>query len=404
MPDPDPSSSSSTAAATAEDPQSRPGLLRRLFGRWFGSRNGVSTRAELAVVLEAAAQGEGGLSLTERTMLKNILTLRERRVEDVMVPRADIIGVPKTITLGELIKVFEKAGHSRLVVYDDTLDGPIGMVHIRDLIAFMAGRALINSNDAQRRRSVPLPSGLDLKGLNLTLPLDDVKIVRQLLFVPPSMRVFDLLTKMQATHIHLALVVDEYGGTDGLVSMEDIVEQIVGEIADEHDEEDLPQVWPQPDGSFVVDARASLEDVTAAVGETFRIEEEEEAQEVDTIGGYLMAKGGRLPLRGELFPGPPGFEIEVLDADPRRIKRVRIHPSKDRAPERRGRTAGGEAPAERPSASRGRSAETAADRGRSQAVSVPDKAPPASDKAPPASDKAPPGPDQMAGRKSSGSA
>jgi CBS domain containing-hemolysin-like protein len=133
---------------------------------------------------------------------------------------------------------------------------------------------------------------------------------------------------MQATHIHLALVVDEYGGTDGLVSMEDIVEQIVGDISDEHDEDELPSVVRQPDGSFVADARAGLEDVTEAIGADFNVDEE--AKEVDTIGGYMMAKVGRLPSRGELVPGPPGFEIEVLDADPRRIKRVRIHHSKTR--------------------------------------------------------------------------
>ena len=152
--------------------------------------------------------------------------------------------------------------------------------------------------------------------------------MREMLFVPPSMPALDLLEKMQATRIHLALVVDEYGGTDGLVSMEDIVEQIVGDIADEHDEDELPAVVRQHDGSFVADARASLDDVTAAVGVEFDVGDA--AEEVDTIGGYLMAQVGRLPLRGELVPGPQGFEIEVLDSDPRRIKKVRIHRSKDR--------------------------------------------------------------------------
>ena len=149
-----------------------------------------------------------------------------------------------------------------------------------------------------------------------------------MLFVPPSMPAIDLLAKMQATRIHLALVVDEYGGTDGLVSMEDIVEQIVGEIDDEHDEDELPAVVRQPDGSFVADARASLEDVTAAVGVEFDVGDA--AEEVDTLGGYLMSQVGRLPVRGELVRGPEGFEIEVLDADPRRVKKVRIHRSKNR--------------------------------------------------------------------------
>jgi CBS domain containing-hemolysin-like protein len=141
------------------------------------------------------------------------------------------------------------------------------------------------------------------------------------------MPALDLLEKMQATRIHLALVVDEYGGTDGLVSMEDIVEQIVGDIADEHDEDELPAVVRENDGSYVADARARLEDVTAAVGVAFNVGDA--AQEVDTIGGYLMSRAGRLPLRGELVAGPEGFEIEVLDSDPRRIKKVRIHSSKN---------------------------------------------------------------------------
>ena len=146
--------------------------------------------------------------------------------------------------------------------------------------------------------------------------------MREILFVPPSMRAIDLLARMQATRIHLALVVDEYGGTDGLISIEDIVEQIVGEIADEHDEDETPSVVRQPDGSYIADARASLEDVVAIVGNDFQAGDA--AEEVDTLGGYLVTRAGRLPLRGEVISGPDLFEFEVLDADPRRIKRVRI--------------------------------------------------------------------------------
>ena len=188
-------------------------------------------------------------------MLKNILGLRERRVGDVMVPRADIIAVQQDIPLGELVRVFEGAGHSRLVVYNDTLDDPVGMVHIRDLIAFMTARAAVDPEKNAKRKK-PLPAGLDLKAIDLAMPLSAAKIMREILFVPPSMRVIDLLARMQATRIHLALVIDEYGGTDGLVSIEDIVEQIVGEIADEHDEDETPHVVRQPDGSFIADARA----------------------------------------------------------------------------------------------------------------------------------------------------
>ena len=306
------------------------GFFARLARAIFGWKSGP-TRAQFEVVLEAARPGEAGVSPEERTMIRNILALRGRRIEDVMVPRGDIVAVQQDISLGELVKVFEKAGHSRLVVYNDTLDDPNGMVHIRDLIAFMTAHATV-SPEKKSKRKKPRPAGLDLGAINLAMQLSATKIMRELLFAPPSMPALDLLAKMQATRIHLALVVDEYGGTDGLVSMEDIVEQIVGEIADEHDEDETPAIIHQPDGSFVADARASLDDVTAAVGVAFNVGDA--AEEVDTIGGYLMAQVGRLPMRGELVAGPKGFEIEVLDSDLRRIKKVRIHRSKDRAIER----------------------------------------------------------------------
>ncbi len=291
----------------------------RMFRTVFGWK--PSSREDLEDVLEAMPPGEAGFSPEESRMLKNILGLRGRRVADVMIPRADIIAVQQDIKLGELMRMFERAGHSRLVVYNDTLDDPVGMVHIRDLIAFMTARAAVSAEkNAKRKR--PLAAGLDLKAINLAMPLSAAKIVREILFVPPSSRLIDLLARMQATRIHLALVVDEYGGSDGLVSMEDIVEQIVGDIADEHDEAETPQVVRQPDGSFVADARARLEDVSATVGNDF--DPGEVAQEVDTLGGYLVARSGRLPVRGELISGPGLFEFEVLDADPRRIKRVRI--------------------------------------------------------------------------------
>jgi CBS domain containing-hemolysin-like protein len=289
-------------------------VLRAVFG-WK-----TSARADLQTVLEGGAH-ESGFSPQERTMLTNILALRGRRVDDVMVPRADIIAVQQDISLGELIKVFEGAGHSRLVVYNETLDDPVGMVHIRDLIAHMAQRATVSAAKNTRRRK-PLTANLDLKVVDLSIALSAAKIVRQILFVPPSMPALDLLAKMQATRIHLALVIDEYGGTDGIVSMEDVVEQIVGDIEDEHDEDETPAVVRQPDGSFLADARAQLEDVVATVGPEFAIGDV--ADEVDTLAGYVMTQVGRLPSRGEVVPGPGDFEIEVLDSDPRRLKRVRI--------------------------------------------------------------------------------
>jgi CBS domain containing-hemolysin-like protein len=312
------------AVIPERQPRSRGWLsrtLRALFG-WSPD----SVRAHLRETLEEPA-GDTGFTADESRMLKNILALRERRMHDVMVPRADIVAVQQDISLGELVRVYERAGHSRLVVYNDTLDDPIGMVHIRDLIAFMAARATMPPDKIAKRKK-PLTAGLDLKSINLALPLSSTKIVREILFVPPSMPVIDLLARMQAMRIQLALVIDEYGGTDGLISLEDIVEEIVGEIADEHDDEEMPDVVRQSDGSFVADARAPLEHVAAMIGADFDVGDA--AKEVDTIGGYLTSRAGRVPVRGELVAGPGLYEIEVVEADPRRVKRVRIYKLKER--------------------------------------------------------------------------
>jgi CBS domain containing-hemolysin-like protein len=333
MPDTDAPSRSLTIAEPGEPAnlpvpsasarESGEGWLTRVVRALFGWRAG-SIRQDLEVVLEAGTPAETGFSPEERTMLKNILGLRERRVEDVMVPRADIIAVQQDISLGELMKVFEGAAHSRLAVYNDTLDDPVGMVHIRDLVAYMAARAAVKP-EANAKKKLP-PANLDLRAVDLSVALSSTRIVREILFVPPSMPVIDLFAKMQATRIHLALVIDEYGGTDGLVSIEDIVEQIVGQIEDEHDEDEAPSVVRQPDGSFLADARAGLDDVTATLGAEFNVGDA--AEEVDTLGGYLFMKIGRVPVRGELVSGPGGFEIEVFDADPRRVKRLRIYRKK----------------------------------------------------------------------------
>jgi CBS domain containing-hemolysin-like protein len=260
-------------------------------------------------------------------MLRNILGLHERRLADVMVHRADIVAVKRDIRLGELMSVFESAAHSRLVVYNETLDDPEGIVHIRDLLAFMTARARVTDTGKARRKKA-VATGLDLRVVDLALPLADANIIRKLLFVPPSMRAIDLLAQMQASRIHLALVVDEYGGTDGLVSIEDIVEQIVGEIDDEHDSDEPPAIVRQADNSFIADARASLEDVRSVIGEDFVVGEA--GEEVQTLGGYLVTHVGRLPVRGEVISGPGNYEVEVLDADPRRVKRLRIGIRKER--------------------------------------------------------------------------
>jgi CBS domain containing-hemolysin-like protein len=310
------------------------GWLTRVMRILFGWK-AAATRADLELVLTAGPP-ESGFSPEEAAMLKNILGLRECRIESIMVPRADIVAVQQDITIGELAAVFASAGHSRLVVYNDTLDDPSGMVHIRDLLEFMVSRATVDPAAAERQQR-PMPANLNLANIDLSMPLTAAKIVREILYAPPSMPALDLLAKMQATRIHLALVIDEYGGSDGLVSIEDLVELVVGDIADEHDEAEMPTVTRQSDGSFIATGRASLDEVRDAVGAEFDVGEA--AQEVDTLGGYLVMRAGHVPVRGELVPGPAPFEAEVLDADPRRVKRVKIYRSKDRpAPTRDGPT------------------------------------------------------------------
>ncbi len=304
-------------------PEGWPSRVARILFGW----KAAATRAELEHVL-TAEQPASGFSPEEAAMLKNILTLRECRIERVMVPRADIVAVQQDIALGDLVKIFANAGHSRLAVYNDTLDDPTGMAHIRDLVAFMAARAAANlALDAAQDRPTQARANY-FADIDLSLPLVATKIIREILYAPPSMPALDLLAKMQATRIHLALIIDEYGGTDGLVSMEDLVELIVGDIADEHDAHEMPGVVRQNDGSYLADGRASLDDVRAVIGEEFDVGEA--GSEVDTLGGYLVIRAGHVPVRGELVPGPGSFEAEVLDADPRRVKRVKIYRRKDR--------------------------------------------------------------------------
>ncbi|GGC93139.1 hemolysin family protein [Chelatococcus reniformis] len=294
--------------------------------RWFErllsivkNRNGGSIRHDLEDALAHSAP-TAEFTAKERTLLRNVLSLHERRVYDAMVPRADIIAVHEQAGLGEVLNVFRTAGHSRLPVYGETLDDPRGMVHIRDFLDFLAGRAEAGPIRRTGRPAKYLPT---LAGIDLSLPLSDANILRPVLFVPPSMPALDLLVRMQASRTHMALVIDEYGGTDGLVSMEDVVELIVGDIEDEHDLEQGPMIAQSEDGSFVANARADLEEVSRALG--VELATEETADEIDTVGGLIVLLAGRVPTRGELIPGRDNIEFEVLDADPRRLKRVRIH-------------------------------------------------------------------------------
>jgi hemolysin (HlyC) family protein len=252
------------------------------------------------------------LSAQERGMLRRILRFGKLTVEDVMVPRADIIAVDDTVTIDELMRVFRQAEHSRLPVYHETLDDPRGMIHIRDLMSWITAQA-----------ETSVAAGLDLGKVDLSRTVASMNITRELLYVPGSMSVLDLLLKMQTTRLHLALVVDEYGGTDGLVSIEDLVEEVVGEIADEHDVEDEPLIRTDPRLGLVADARMPIEDLEKQLG--LELVSEEMEEEIDTLGGLVFSIAGRIPARGELVRHPSGVEFEVLEADPRRIKKLRIH-------------------------------------------------------------------------------
>jgi CBS domain containing-hemolysin-like protein len=286
---------------------------------------GASMRDEIEDAL-ATTSTETDLSAQERAMLKNVLDLHEVRVEDLMVPRADIISISINATLSEVLSVFRMAGHSRLPVHGDTLDDPRGMVHIRDFLNYITADAEsampreAPSVAADTRAETSLPS-LKLPDIDLSLPLSEANILRQVLFAPPSMPALDLLVKMQATRTHMALVIDEYGGTDGLASIEDIVEMIVGDIEDEHDYDEGPDIEAMPDGTFIANARATLEDVWQTLG--VDLELFNDAEDVDTLGGLVTALAGRVPVRGEII-SEGDFEFAILDADPRRVKKIKI--------------------------------------------------------------------------------
>lgn len=313
------SHSSASASATTEPSHERPSLFERLAGL-FRSRNGSSLRDDLTDALAESAADTEGFSPGERAMLNNILRLREVRVEDVMIPRADVEAVEITTTLGDLMAVFEQSGHSRMPVYSETLDDPRGMVHIRDVLAHITKLARTRKG---RQPKKPAAGGvaLDFANVDLTRTIGDLNLIRKVLFVPPSMLASDLMARMQAARTQMALVIDEYGGTDGLVSLEDIVEMVVGDIEDEHDD-DEPLITQTADGVYVVDAKAEIDDVAKMIGEDFAAGEHGEY--VDTIGGMIFNTLGRVPARGEVVQAIPGFEFHVLDADPRRVKRVRI--------------------------------------------------------------------------------
>lgn len=277
----------------------------------FGLRGNEGIRENLAQALAEDASEDAIFTAEERRLLQNILSLRDLRILDVMVPRADIDAISEDISIAELMKTFREAGHSRLPVYRGTLDDPIGFVHAKDVMIRIAEEAAADET-------------LNFSAIDLARPVAALEIVRPILFVPPSMPAMDLMVRMQANRTQLALVVDEYGGTDGLVTLEDLLETVVGDIEDEYDWPAEPTMTGGEEGVWYADARVLLEDFEEESG--YRFPDEEFLDDVDTLGGVVFAILGRVPVRGELVSADalPGLEFEVLEADPRRIKRVKV--------------------------------------------------------------------------------
>lgn len=282
--------------------------------------------AALRENLESALEGEGAagdaFTTEERAMIRNILRLRETRVEDVMVPRSEIAAVTADTTLTDLMIAFKESGHSRMPVYRETLDDASGMVHIRDLMSLIAEEATVRASAIDTR--AVSPAGLYLTQVDLSRRLEDTDLVRPVLFVPGSMPATDLMARMQANRIQMALVIDEFGGVDGLVSLEDIVETVVGDIEDEHDiEEEGSAVVAAGEEAWLADGLAELGEVSEATGIDFS---GLEFEDVETLGGLVSALIGRMPAEGEVIPVEqlPGVTLEILAVDQRRVKRVRI--------------------------------------------------------------------------------
>jgi CBS domain containing-hemolysin-like protein len=266
----------------------------------FRSNNNENSK-DINNIIDTSDNSSRELTPEEKNMLNNVIGFGESRVEDCMVPRADIVGLEVDTDVKDILKIFSESNHSRIPVYNETLDNPIGMLHMKDLISVFSDK---NFDD-----------------------IDIEKFLREILFVPPSMKSRDLLVRMQTSRIHMALVIDEYGGTDGLVTIEDLIEEIIGEIEDELFEEDLDRIKIY-DNYIDSSARASIEEINDIVGKSLFTDDIDE--EINTIGGLVFVLAGRVPQRGELINHPLGFEIEITDADSRRIKKVRLRIKADR--------------------------------------------------------------------------
>ncbi len=276
--------------------------LRNLLRLIRRPRNGESLRETIdEMIEEPPANGPHPLSAQERVLIGNILKVHDRTAADAMVPRVDIVALDVETSFYEVVKLMVEQGHSRVPVYRETLDNVIGFVHAKDLLG-----------PAAERREIKLPL-----------------ILRKVLFVAPSVPILDLLVQMRQARTHIAMVADEFGGIDGLVTIEDLIEEIVGEIEDEHDVADEPRLAERADGTLIADARTPIEALEERQG--VRLRPSGEQEEVDTLGGLVSSLAGRVPKRGEVIAHPSGIEFEVLDADPRKIKRLRVRRSPDAA-------------------------------------------------------------------------
>lgn len=277
--------SSIKAEANAAQRPQRPGFWERMFGSMAPATAEQAPEAEQGPSPEAQSHG--------------MMNLRRMRVEDVAIPSAEILSVPVSIERDDLVQVFRDSGYTRIPVYEGTLDTPLGFAHLKDF-------ALTHGFNGG------------------TKPFDLSKMLRPLLFVPPSMPIGVLLAKMQAERRHMALVIDEYGGVDGLVTIEDLIEQVIGEIEDEHDQGEDQTWYQEKTGCYIALARTPLDEFEAEIGQSLTRHEDVDAEEIDSLGGLVFMLSGRVPARGEVIVHPEGPEFEVIDADPRRIKRLRV--------------------------------------------------------------------------------
>ncbi len=303
------------------DPESSAGSASRLWRSLRLLVTGHDHEPSLRESLEEAidehddeAAGRDDLSPVERAMLKNMLHFGERQAGDIGVPRSDMVVFDVDAGFPALVALFREAGHSRMPVFRGDRDHIIGMAHIKDIYAHIAE----TFDDKVSSKSL----GADAPGARFAdLPVEP--LLRPVLFVPPSMRIIDLLARMRAGRTHMAIIVDEYGGTDGLVTIEDLVEEIVGDIEDEHDEDEAALLQAINDRLWEADARIPLEDLEEQLGQSFA--DPEIGDEVDTLGGMVFMLAGRVPATGETVEHPSGWRFEVIDGDPRMVKRLRLH-------------------------------------------------------------------------------